>query len=83
LYKKLGFQLEHITQPNYWYTKGFGRIHRFNLKKRPDEPKDIPEYILRLKEGYTRIWDCGNLKFALENNVNEKGDQSICLQAST
>jgi len=83
LYKKLGFQLEHITQPNYWYSKGFGRIHRFNLKKRPDEPKDIPEYILRLKEGYTRIWDCGNLKFVLENNINEKGDQSICLQAST
>ena len=74
LYEKLGFQLDHKTQPNYWYTKGFGRIHRFNLKKRPDEPKDIPEYILRLKEGYTRIWDCGNLKFALENNVNEKGD---------
>ncbi|RLA59296.1 MAG: hypothetical protein DRQ78_10775 [Epsilonproteobacteria bacterium] len=83
LYKKLGFQLEHITQPNYWYTKGSGRIHRFNLKKQLNEPKDIPEYILRLKEGYTRIWDCGNLKFALENNINEKGDQSICLQAST
>ena len=48
---------------NNWYVKGTERIHRFNLRKRPDEPKDIPEYILRTKEGYSRIFDCGSLKF--------------------
>jgi len=74
LYYKLGFKLEHITKPNYWYIQGYDRIHRFNLRKKPDEPKDIPEWSLRSKEGYTRIWDCGNLKFIykkqeVNNNV--------------
>ena len=67
LYYKLGFELDHITSPNYWYVKGDKRIHRFNLRKRPDEPKDISESILRLQEGYSKVWDCGNLKFIMKN----------------
>ncbi len=63
LYYKLGFELEHITKPNYWYIKNFQRIHRFNLRKTKDDPKDILEWVLRQKEGYSKIWDCGNLKF--------------------
>ena len=66
LYEQIGFKLEHITKPNYWYVKGLNRIHRFNLRKRPDEPKDIPEWILRVKDGYYRIWDCGHYKFVLK-----------------
>jgi len=69
LYYKLEFQLDHITSLNYWYTKGMKRIHRFNLRKRPDEPKDISESILRLQEGYSKVWDCGNLKFILKNKT--------------
>jgi len=68
LYYQLGFNLEHITQSNYWYLKGLKRIHRFNLRKRIDEPKDIPEWVLRQKEGFTRIWDCGSLKLSIINN---------------
>jgi len=51
LYKQLGFELIGTTKPNYWYIISYKRIHRFNLRKRPDEPKDIPEWILRLQEG--------------------------------
>ncbi len=70
LYTILGFELEHITNPNYWYLKDYSRIHRFGLRKTKDEPKDIPEWILRAQEGYLKIWDCGSLKFnALKNNV--------------
>ena len=29
------------------------------------EPKDIPEWMLRAKEGYIRVYDCGNYKFIL------------------
>ena len=68
LYYKLGFKLDRTTHPNYWYIKGMNRIHRFNLRKRPDEPKELTERELRIQEGYTRIWDCGNLKFKLTNN---------------
>ncbi len=67
LYYKLGFELIHITGPNYWYIKNFRRIHRFSLRKREDEPKEITERILRLNEGYGIIWDCGSLKFRMLN----------------
>ncbi len=65
LYYKLGFDLVSQSLPNYWYvdSKTIKRIHRFSLRKRPDEPRDIPEYILRHQQGFYRIWDCGNLKF--------------------
>lgn len=65
VYEKLGFKLDSVTKPNYWYIKNFQRVHRFNLRKKSSEPKDIPEYILRLAEGYERVWDCGNLKYVL------------------
>jgi len=66
VYEKLGFELNSITQPNYWYIQGLHRIHRFGLRKRPDEPKNITEWELRQKEGYDRIWDCGNLKYVIK-----------------
>ena len=69
VYHKLGFKTDGVARLNYWYVnlnRNIGRIHRYSLRKRPDEPKDIPERILRLSEGYKIIWDCGNLKFTLE-----------------
>ncbi len=72
LYEKLGFELIHITKPNYWYIKNGKRIHRFSLRKRPDEPRDIPERILRLNEGYKTTWDCGSLKFNITKEKNGK-----------
>lgn len=66
-YRILGFETNEKISLNYWYVKNFRRIHRFSLRKRPDEPKDIPEWLLRFSQGYLRIWDCGNLKFVLEN----------------
>jgi hypothetical protein len=68
LYYKLGFELDLTTKPNYWYVKGLNRIHRFTLRKKSEEPKDIPEWVLRSKEGYHRIYDCGHYKFVLINN---------------
>ena len=66
LYYKLGFELTHITKPNYFYTKGTTRLHRFNFRKKYNEPKNIPEWILRLQDGYYQIWDCGHYKFILK-----------------
>jgi len=70
LYHKLNFTFKYETGPNYWYLKNGQRIHRFNLRKKPDEPKNIPEWILRQKQGYVRIWDCGHLKFELQNTIS-------------
>jgi len=68
LYETLGFDLESQTQINYWYIRQneMKRIHRFSLRKRPDEQKDVTERELRLKEGFIRIYDCGNLKYVME-----------------
>jgi len=65
LYKKLGFRFLKQNPPNYFYVSNGKRIHRFNLRKTITEPQDIPEWRLRLDQGYYRIWDCGNLKFSL------------------
>jgi len=65
LYYKIGFELDSITKPNYWYVKNGIRIHRFNLRKKYNEPKDVPEWVLRSEEGYCRIWDCGHFKFIM------------------
>ena len=67
LYHKLGFEYYKHTKPNYWYIKNGIRIHRFNLRKKPEEPKELTESQLRSSEGYLKIWDCGNIKFKLEN----------------
>ena len=63
VYKKIGFNLDSITKPNYWYIKNLNRVHRFSLRKKYEEPKEVPEWVLRQSEGYFRIWDCGHLKF--------------------
>lgn len=65
LYKILNFDLEYCTQPNYWYIKGYKRIHRYNLRKTEHDDSDIPEKLLRLKEGYRILYDCGSLKFSI------------------
>jgi hypothetical protein len=72
LYRQLGFSTNEKSILNYWYfngNKNIERVHRFSLRKRPDEPKDIPEWVLRKQEGYDRIYDCGNLKFILKNQI--------------
>lgn len=64
MYYLLGFNIDHISKPDYWYVKNSERIHRFRLRKRKDEPKNITEWELRSQEGYSKIWDCGKIKFS-------------------
>jgi hypothetical protein len=69
LYYSLGFEKERTTPSQYSYVdlRIGQRYHRANFRKRPDEPKDVPEWKLRMDEGYLRIWDCGLLKFSMIN----------------
>ena len=65
LYNKLLFEFDHNTKPNYWYFKSnIKRLHRFSLRKLPNEPSNVSEWQLRQNDGWNRIWDCGNLKFS-------------------
>jgi len=65
LYQVLGMVKEKETVPNFWYVpRGqIKRIHRFTLRKKPDEPKDIPNNQLRTNQGFDVIWDCGSSKW--------------------
>ncbi len=67
VYEKLGFELDHITQPNYWYLTQNARvrIHRFALRKTIDDLNNKTEKEIRQQEGYMRIWDCGSLKYII------------------
>ena len=69
LYEKLGFCLDSITPPNYFYIVKARRVHRYNYRK-SELPKkleyfdpNLTEYENMLLNGYDRIWDCGHLKF--------------------
>ena len=74
LYKALGFKLDHISKPNYWYFKTSSN----KLLSRVNYQKHKLKYILekfddKLSEaanmkanGYSRIFDCGNLVFVKE-----------------
>jgi hypothetical protein len=74
LYKSIGFSFIHFSEPSYWYIhpgqKG-NRIHRFVFRKSELKKKleifdpDLSEWQNMQLNGYTRIWDCGNLKYEM------------------
>ena len=70
LYKQIGFDFIGYTKPSYWYwNKGKSDIirhHRF--KHRKSEIKHLgkgTEWEIMQSLGWSRIWDCGNLKFEM------------------
>jgi hypothetical protein len=62
LYYKLGFKLDHISKPGYFYTDFVKRYNRFGFRK-PKTDLLINEAQFWEKYGFRRIWDCGNLVF--------------------
>jgi len=67
LYQQLGFAHQGNTVPNYWYTIGQNRYHRFKFRKDVlvkqghDASKTEREIMADL--GYHVIWDCGHGKW--------------------
>lgn len=74
LYKKLGFKLDHVSRPNYWYID----FSTYNLYSRVKFQKHKLKKILDIydeklsecenmkKNKYGRIFDCGNMVFIKE-----------------
>ena len=72
LYKKLGFKLDGITQPNYIYIKNkkiFSR-QQFQKHKLKDKLEDFNPLLTEAENmfnnGYRRMWDAGNYRFLLK-----------------
>ena len=70
LYTKLGFEFDSFVPPTYWYYKDgeIVRHHKFSfrkqiLHKRYGLPLDLKESEMAERLGYTRIWDCGLIKY--------------------
>ena len=72
LYTKLGFEFDSYVPPSYWYyNPKISRIERFHkfgfrkqhLHKQYDLPLTMTEREMTTTLGYTRIWDCGLIKY--------------------
>lgn len=70
LYTKLGFEFDSYVPPSYWYYKDgeIMRHHKFGfrkpiLHKRYGLPLGLKESEMAERLGYTRIWDCGLIKY--------------------
>jgi hypothetical protein len=67
LYRKLGFELDSITEPNYYYIIDNIRRNRYNYRKDKlismGYDKNKSENTIMREIGYNRIYDCGSLKF--------------------
>lgn len=63
LYEILGFNLNHISKPNYFYVNNGKRENRFNYRKdkliEQGFDKNKTEHEIMLERGYYRIYDCG------------------------
>jgi len=71
LYEKLGFKLEKITNPGYFYSKNGIRENRFKYRKDQliKEGFDInkTEHEIMLERGYYKIYNSGNIKWNWTN----------------
>ncbi len=69
-YKKIGFELDGMSKPNYWYFKSSkGRENRFNYRKdvlvKQGYSKEKSESTIMRERGFARIYDCGNMRFVM------------------
>ena len=72
LYEQLGFELKGISQPNYWYVKGFEKLSRYQCQKHKlksilgnDFDENMSESDNMMKNGWNRVYDCGNFIYLL------------------
>ena len=71
LYEKLGFKLEKITDPSYFYVVNGIRENRYKYRKQQlikegfDENKT--EHEIMLERGYYKIYNSGNIKWIWTN----------------
>lgn len=72
LYTKLGFEFDSYVPPTYWYynpkVDQYKRFHKFgfrkqHLHKQYGLPLTMTEREMTESLGYTRIWDCGLIKY--------------------
>jgi hypothetical protein len=71
LYDKLGMVYMGDTAVGYFYVKSKYKYNRYKFQKHKlvesGEDPLLTEYQIMLKNGYNRVWNCGNLKYEIIN----------------
>ena len=76
LYIKLGFEFDSFVEQKYWYynpkVDRYKRFHKFGFRKQSLHnqyglPLEMTEREMTTTLGYTRIWDCGLIKYIYKN----------------
>lgn len=76
LYTNIGFKLNKILSPDYFYYNSkidkYKRFHKFGFGKKSIQKKfpniynpNLTEWQMMQKLGYDRIWDCGKFKYEI------------------
>ena len=72
VYHQIGFRLDHISKPNYFYVVNNHRENRFIYRKdkliKEGFDKDKSEHEIMLERGIYRIYDCGCKCYVYEQN---------------
>jgi len=69
LYTAMGFERVGVTHPAYSYTNDFKTLHnrmkfqKHKLRNSPNFSNDLSEHEIMALDGFTRVWDCGNITF--------------------
>ena len=70
IYKKLGFKLVKISNPNYVWVSGHNKdiLSRYNTMKKDLIAKGLgtaedTEDLIMMRQGYFKVYDCGNLVY--------------------
>ena len=72
LYDKLGFRLEHVSRPNYFYINNDNKVRENRFKYRKDIlvkngfDANKSEHEIMLERGIYRIYDCGCKVYAYD-----------------
>ena len=71
VYEKLGFEVEEIEKPDYYYVTNAGhdRCHKFGFRKqilhrKYGFPLTMTEREMTEELGFFKIWNCGLIKYS-------------------
>ena len=83
-YPKLGFELDSVTDPNYYYVNGNIRESRMKYQKHKlvemGYDANMSEHEIMMSIGMHRIYDCGNYKYVWkpsDNKTDCKNEPSV------
>jgi hypothetical protein len=74
LYHTLGFNKVSDSNPDYKYIVNEKRVHKSRYKKSNLKNSNISESEYTKIKNIIKIWDCGKLKFTIENLSEKKRD---------